>query len=291
MMRAGDALASLRGRLAAVSPSAALDAEVLLAHVLGTTRAALAAAPGRTLAPSQSKMLEALALRRIDGEPIAYLTGRRGFWSLELEVTPDVLVPRPETELVVELALGALAQVSRPAVLDLGTGSGAIALAIARERDDAVVTAVDASAAALEVARRNSERLGIGNVRFHRGSWYEPVGAGRFDAIVSNPPYVAENDPALAALAHEPRLALVAGRDGLDAIAEVCASAGVHLWPGGALLVEHGATQGAAVRRLMSDAGLTGIATHRDLAALERVTAGTAAREVLESAGNQESRQ
>jgi release factor glutamine methyltransferase len=289
--RSADALASLRGRLAAVSPTALLDAEILLAHVLGTTRAALAAAPGRRLAPSQSKTLEAMALRRIDGEPVAYLTGRRGFWSLELEVTSDVLVPRPETELVVELALSALARVSRPVVLDLGTGSGAIALAIARERDDAAVTAIDASAAALAVARRNAERLGIWNVHFLHGSWYEPVGAGRFDVIVSNPPYVAENDPALAALAHEPRLALVSGRDGLDALAEVCAGAGAHLRPAGVLLVEHGAAQGAAVRRLMSDAGLAGVATHRDLAAHERVTAGKAASEALESAGNQESRQ
>ena len=154
-----------------------------------------------------------------------------------------MLVPRPETELVVELALGALARVSRPAVLDLGTGSGAIALAIARERDDAAVTAVDASAAALEVAGRNARQLGIGNVHFLRGSWYEPAGVKRFDAIVSNPPYVADDDPALAALAHEPRVALVAGRDGLDALAEVCAGARAHLRPGGRLVVEHGAAR------------------------------------------------
>jgi release factor glutamine methyltransferase len=289
MTEAGEALASLRGRLAAASPSAALDAEILLAYVLGTTRAALIAAPGRLLAPSQSETLEALALRRIGGEPVAYLTGRKCFWSLDLEVTPDVLVPRPETELVVELALGTLAQVSRPAVLDLGTGSGAIALAIARERDDAAITAVDSSTAALEVAGRNARRLGIGNVRFLRGSWYEPVGAGHYDAIVSNPPYVAENDPALAVLVHEPRLALVAGREGLDAIVEVCAEARSHLRPGGVVIVEHGAAQGAAVRRLMSDAGLVDVATHRDLASHERVTAGTLAREALESVRNQES--
>ena len=283
MMRVADALASLRGRLATASPTGSLDAEILLAHVLGTSRAALAAAPGRTLAPSQAEELEALALRRIGGEPVAYLTGRREFWSLELEVTPAVLVPRPETELAVELALAALARVSCPAVLDLGTGSGAIALAIARERDDAAVTAVDASGAALEVAARNAQRLDIGNVRFLRGSWFEPVGTGRFDAIVSNPPYVAEHDPALAALAHEPREALVAGRDGLGAIAEICAGGLSHLVAGGLLLVEHGAAQGAAVRELMSGAGLVEVATHRDLSSRERVTGGTAAREALES--------
>ncbi len=291
MMRTRDALASLRGRLAAVSPTAALDAEILLAHVLATTRAALAASPGRTLAPSQSEMLESLARRRISGEPIAYLTGRREFWSLELEVTPDVLVPRPETELAVELALAALTVVSRPAVLDLGTGSGAIALALSRERDDAAVTGVDASAAALAVAARNAARLAIGNVRFLQGSWYEPVAGLRFAAIVSNPPYVAEDDPALAALAHEPRLALVADRGGLEALAAVCIGARAHLQSGGCLILEHGASQGAAVREMMSDAGLIEIRTHRDLASHDRVTTGIAPPQALESALGQEGRQ
>ena len=288
MTRSADALASLRGRLAATSTTAALDAEILLAQVLGTTRAALAAAPGRTLAPSQAAMLESLARRRMAGEPIAYLIGRREFWSLELEVTPDVLVPRPETELTVELALGVLAQASRPAVLDLGTGSGAIALALARERDDAAVTAVDASAAALAVAQRNARKLGIGNVRFLRGSWYEPVAGLRFEAIVSNPPYVAEDDPALAALAHEPRLALVADREGLGALASVCSGARAHLWPGGSLILEHGTSQGAAVRGLMSDSGLIEITTHRDLASHERVSRGMAPPQALELPLSQE---
>jgi len=291
MTSAADALAALRRRLAASSPTASLDAEILLAHVLGTSRAALAAAPERTLAPSQFEALEALALRRIGGEPLAYLTGRREFWSLELEVTPAVLVPRPETELVVELALAALERVFRPAVLDLGTGSGAIALAIAREREDALVTAADASAGALEVAERNARRLGIGNVRFLRGSWYEPVGPARFDAIVSNPPYVAADDPALAGLAHEPRDALVADRGGIAAIAEVCEGAGSHLVTGGQLIIEHGADQGAAVRGLMSRAGLAEVRTHRDLASRERVTGGAATREAVESAAGQECKQ
>jgi release factor glutamine methyltransferase len=291
MTSTADALASLRQRFATVSATAALDAEILLAQVLGTSRAALAARPGRTLAPSQAEMLETLAGRRAAGEPIAYITGRREFWSLELEVTPDVLVPRPETELVVELALAGLARVSRPEVLDLGTGSGAIALAIARERDDAVVTAVDASAGALAVAGRNAGKLGIANVCLLHGSWYEPVAGSRFDAIVSNPPYVAEDDPALAALAHEPRAALVAGRDGLGAIAAVCAGARACLRPGGSLIVEHGASQGAAVRGLMTDAGLVGVRTHRDLAALERVTAGAEPSQALELAPGQESTQ
>ncbi|MGH8130633.1 MAG: HemK/PrmC family methyltransferase, partial [Steroidobacteraceae bacterium] len=179
MIRAADALSALRQRLAAASTTASLDAEILLAHVLGTSRAELARQSGLALQPSQTEALEELVLRRIAGEPVAYLTGRREFWSLELEITPDVLVPRPETELLVDLALAALARVSGPAVLDLGTGSGAIALAIARERTDAAVTAVDASGAALEVAKRNAGRLGIRNVNFLYGSWYEPAGSAR----------------------------------------------------------------------------------------------------------------
>lgn len=275
MTRSGDALFELRRRLAA-SPTADLDAALLLAHLLGCSRAALAAAPERELDEAQAAALSALAARRAEGEPVAYLTGRQGFWTLDLEVTPDVLVPRPETELLVEAALDELRTVARPAVLDLGTGSGAIALAIASERPDASVTAVDQSAAALAVAARNAVRLRIGNVRFLQGSWYEPVDALRFHAIVANPPYVAECDPALAALVHEPRAALVAGPEGLDALARVCAGAPAHLVAGGLLVAEHGSTQGATVRALMSAAGLKGVATHSDLAGLPRATRGNA---------------
>ena len=289
MTRAQAALDALRRELVPASPTADLDAQLLLAHVLGIDRARLAADPARPLDAAQVDTLVALARRRLGGEPIAYLTGKREFWSLDLEVTPDVLVPRPETELVVELALAELSAMQSPAVLDLGTGSGAIALAIASERQDAAVTAVDASAAALALARRNAARLGIGNVRFLTGSWYEAVGGAHFDVIVSNPPYVAIGDPALAALLHEPRAALVAGVDGLDALRAICAGAPARLVAGGVLIVEHGATQGAAVRALMAQSGLTGATTHRDLAGHERATRGISAPSALQSgSGNGE---
>ena len=254
MTRVAGVLAALRERLAPASPSAALDAELLVAHVAGIRRAALA------------------------GEPVAYLTGRREFWSLELEVTPDVLVPRPETELVVERALAALGDGGHPAVLDLGTGSGAIALAIAHERPNAAVTATDVSAAALAVAKRNAVRLGLRNLRFLEGPWFDPLAGGGFDVIASNPPYVAAGDPALAALAHEPRDALVAGSDGLAAIGAIASAAPARLVRGGWLIVEHGANQGAAVRALFSAAGLAAVATWPDLAGHERVTQGTRSR-------------
>jgi len=284
MIRAADAIAALRERLAGASPTAALDAELLVARVLGTGRAALAADPGRTLAPEELLALESFARRRLAGEPVAYLTGRREFWSLDLEVTPDVLVPRPETELLVERTLAAITDLVRPAVLDLGTGCGAIALAVASERPDAAVTAADRSAAALSVARRNAARLGSTNVRFVEGDWFAPLAGSRFDAIVANPPYVAAGDPALASLAHEPRAALVAGADGLESLAVIAAGAGAHLAPGGRLLLEHGADQGDAVRGMMRAAGFAGVETRRDISGRQRASEGTQPREAVESA-------
>lgn len=274
MIRVAGVLAALRGRLGAASPTPTLDAEVLVAHVLGASRSAIAAEPERPLAPEEMLALESLVRRRLEGEPVAYLMGWREFWSLELEVTPDVLVPRPETELVVERALAAIASRERPSVLDLGTGSGAIASAIARERPDADVTATDVSAAALAVAARNAARLALPNLRLLEGSWFGPVSDSRFDLVASNPPYVAAGDPALAALAHEPAGALVAGAEGLDALSAIAAAAREHLEPGGTLVLEHGAAQGPAVRALLESAGLVGVGTRRDLAGHERVTEG-----------------
>ena len=275
MIRAADALRALRERLASASPTAALDSEMLVAAVLGLDRARLAADPERALAPEELLALESLVRRRLDGEPVAYLTGQREFWSLDFEVTPAVLVPRPETELLVERTLAAIAGLADPAVLDLGTGSGAIAIAIATERRDARVSATDRSSSALDVARRNAARIGCANLRFLEGDWYAPLAAARFDAIVSNPPYVAEGDAALRTLAREPRLALVAGPGGLEAFTAIVAGAARHLEPGGHLLLEHGAGQGNAVRGLLVGAGFGTVATFRDLAGHERVTEGT----------------
>lgn len=243
------------------------DADILLAFVLGCTRAQLALKPTPT--PTQQTRYETLLARRTHGEPVAYLTGEKEFWSLTLKVTPDVLIPRPETELLVEWAL----QFAPHRVADLGTGSGAIALALAKELPQARIYATDISDAALAVAKNNAEILALRNLEFLSGSFLEPLD-GTLDVIVSNPPYVAEHDPHLPALRHEPVLALVSGVDGLDAIREITRRAPDKLKAGGWLLLEHGAEQGAAVRELLKQAGFTRIETRRDLAGHERVSAG-----------------
>lgn len=269
-------LASATRRLLEDGPHAdtraASDAEVLLGHVLGWPRGTLIARGDLRLAIDDLARFEALVKRRIAGEPVAYCTGRREFWSLELEVDANVLVPRPETELLVEMALQVLASRRNPRVADLGTGSGAVALAVATERPDAEVVAVDTSPAALQVARHNALRLGRTNVTFLAGSWYAPLAGQRFDLILSNPPYLADDDPHLPSLRHEPAIALACGPTGLEALAAVARDAAAHLVPGGTLAVEHGMAQGAAVRALLAAAGLEHPVTHRDLAALDRVT-------------------
>jgi release factor glutamine methyltransferase len=258
------------------SDSPRLDAELLLGHVLGLGRAALRTRSDRPVAADAAARFEALLQRRAAGEPVAYLTGRRAFWTLDLSVDPGVLVPRPETELLVEATLARLAEHPAPAVLDLGTGSGAVALAIASELPSAEVTAVDASDEALRVARRNALDAGLDRVRFLRGHWFSPLAGQRFDAIVANPPYLAASDPHLPALAHEPHAALVAGPTGLEALREIALAAPRFLRPGGHLLLEHGAEQGGAVRALCASAGLVRTGTIRDLAGLERVTTARA---------------
>lgn len=266
------ALAAAGETLQGRSDSPALDASLLLAQLLGWSRGTLQARGDHRLAPAELSAFLALVQRRAIGEPVAYLTGQRSFWTLELIVTPAVLVPRPETELLVEMALAELAGRPAPSVLDLGTGSGAIALAVAVERGDATLVAVDESEAALTVARRNAAAAGVANVEFLLGRWFEPVAGRRFDAVLANPPYLAASDPHLAALAFEPRAALVAGPGGLEAIGQILGTVGNHLAPGGFIAVEHGALQGEAVRGLCAGGGLLRAVTRRDLAGRERAT-------------------
>ncbi|MBV6883721.1 peptide chain release factor N(5)-glutamine methyltransferase [Xanthomonas euvesicatoria] len=252
------------------------DAEALLLHALGRDRAWLFM-HGRDAVPlSVAQAFDALVLRREAGEPVAYLTGSRGFWTLDLAVSPATLIPRADTEVLVELALERLDTVPGRRVADLGTGSGAIALAIASERPQAQVIATDASAAALAVARRNADSHGLRNVDCRQGSWFAPLAGEAFDLIASNPPYIAAHDPHLQQgdLRYEPASALASGSDGLDDIRLIVAHAPAHLLPGGWLLLEHGWDQGAAVAELLAARGFAAVATHQDLEQRDRVTLG-----------------
>ena len=243
------------------------EARLLLAAVTGFSEAGVIASPEKTLPTETEKRFADLVSRRKHGEPIAYIVGRKEFYGLELAVNPAVLIPRPETELLVELAL----QRDFSCVADLGTGSGAIALAIKRQRPMARVVAVETSAAALVVAQRNATRHGL-EIEFRHGRWFEPLAGERFDLVVSNPPYVAEGDPHLASLRYEPASALLAGADGLDAIRKIVRDAPEHLLAGGWLLVEHGAGHDTAVRALLAGAGLEEPGSWPDLAGIPRVT-------------------
>lgn len=252
------------------------EAALLLRHVLGVSDAWLVAHADDVVDPAQTVAYHALIGRRARGEPVAYLVGTRGFRDLELEVTPDVLIPRPETELLVELALRRIPADAEYAVADLGTGSGAIALAIAQARPHAHVLLTDISDAALQVARDNAAQLGVGNVEFRQGSWCAPLAAARFDLIASNPPYIAVGDLHLRQgdLRFEPPAALSSGTDGLDAIRTIVRDARAHLHAGGWLLLEHGFDQGQAVRGLFDACGYSEIFTERDLEGRERASGG-----------------
>ena len=271
-----DALHTATLLLERASASARLDAELLLEYVTGLSRTDFRAAPERALPAAAGWSFQQLIRRRLQGEPVAYIRGHQEFWSLLLEVSPAVLVPRPETELVVERTL-ALLRPDAKEVADLGTGSGAIALAVASERPSLQVTAVDASADALEIARRNAARLQLGNVHFERGSWFTPFAGRRFDVVAANPPYIARGDSKLAADVgrFEPEIALVAGATGLEAIEQIVAQAAAHLQPGGWLVLEHGWTQAAAVRERLVRSGFAHVRSHADLAGHERVTEGS----------------
>lgn len=274
MTTLGEALVAAQARLAPVSDSPRLDAELLLAHAGGLNRAQIFMRLHEPLAAATRTEFETLVARRARQEPVAYITGEKGFWTLTLKVTPAVLVPRPETELLVEWALQLLRDRPRPRIADLGTGSGALALALAAEREDAQVSATDVSDEALAVARLNAQQLGLQRVAFHHGSWFGALPEAHYDLIVSNPPYIARDDGHLAALRHEPMLALTDGADGLNALREIVAGAPARLAPGGGLLLEHGYDQGAAVRALLADAGFVDIETRRDLGGHERASAG-----------------
>ncbi len=263
-------------RAQAASGLVPVDAQVLLAHVLDVSRAWLAAHATDPLPAQSAEAFFALARRRRDGEPVAYLTGVREFWGLSLRVTPDVLIPRPETETLVELSLSLVPADASARILDLGTGSGAIALSLARERPQARVTGVDISAAALAVARDNARRLAIGNVDFLQSDWFAGVGDERFDLVVANPPYVGSADPHLQEgdVRFEPRVALSPGGDGLTALRAIVAGARARLVAGGHLVVEHGYDQSAAVQALFRDAGFDRITVRNDLAGIARVVSG-----------------
>jgi release factor glutamine methyltransferase len=256
-------------------PAARLEAELLLALAADVSRAYLFAHPEQEIERNRVEDFAALVARRANGEPMAYILGEREFWSIPLRVTPAVLIPRPETEVLVEAALARIPREAELRIADLGTGSGAIAIALASERPRCAVYATEISAEALQVAKDNASRLKLGNISFRQGSWFEPL-SGIFDLIVSNPPYVATGDPHLdeGDLRFEPGEALESGPDGLEAIEAIVASAPRYLAAGGWLLTEHGMDQGAECRALLETNGFASIETLRDLEGSERVSLG-----------------
>jgi release factor glutamine methyltransferase len=270
--RIHDVLRRTGALLTGFTESPRLDAELLLCEVLHCDRSYLYAHPETCLAREQLASYGALTARRKAGEPIAYIRGFKDFWSLRIRVTPAVLIPRPETELLVELALKAFPQNQSIKVVDLGTGSGAIALAIATERPSWEVHASDTSAAALKVALQNARRMNAHNTTFVVGDWLQPLAGQRYDLILSNPPYVEEGNQNASNLFLEPRSALMSGRDGMDDLNLIIEAARDHLRPEGWLMLEHGRAQGSAVRHLLKRLGYTDVATHLDLAGLERAT-------------------
>jgi release factor glutamine methyltransferase len=260
--------------------TARIEAQCLLQYVLNVSRSYLLAHPEQVLSAAQQAAYAAMLQRRLQGEPIAHILGEREFFGLNFKVTPDTLIPRPETELLVEQALLHIPAHGRFRVLDLGTGSGAIAITIAHARPDAEVTAVDASEAALQVAHENAQRLGVTNVSFLQSDWYSALAGKRYDLIVSNPPYVAAGDKHLAAgdVRFEPISALASGTDGLDDIRHIVSRAGGFLEPGAWLLLEHGYDQSAKVCDLFRQNGFAEVFSAKDIAGIDRVSGGAISR-------------
>lgn len=260
--------------LTSASPTPRLDAEVLVMHVCRLDRGKLITQSQAELTGAQQQRLHALSARRRLGEPVAYLTGWREFWSMELAVSPATLIPRPETELLVEKTLAHIPRDAAWALADLGTGSGAIALVLAKERPGCRVIATDISPQALDVARSNAAKFNLTRVEFREGRWLEPLAGIQLDMIVSNPPYMRLDDPHLKQgdVRFEPRQAVIAGADGLDAIRDIALHARQHLIPSGRLLFEHGQDQAGEIRRLLHQQGYGDIVCYRDLSAQDRVT-------------------
>lgn len=258
------------------SPTARLDAELLLAAALGKPRSFLHTWPERIVSSEAALAFSGFLERRRSGEPVAYILGQQGFWKLDLEVAPHTLIPRPETEMLVEAALEQIPPFASASVLDLGTGTGAIALALANEKPNWRVTAVDRVPEAVELAERNRRRLHLDNAKVLQSHWFEALAAERFDLIISNPPYIADTDPHLSQgdVRFEPSSALTSGGDGLDDIRLIIAQAVEHLNPAGWLMLEHGYDQGAAVRELLVAHGYQRVQTRRDLADHERISFG-----------------
>jgi release factor glutamine methyltransferase len=271
-------LQSASRRLTTLPDSAPdLEAEILLTSALNKPRSHLHAWPDKALTPEENSSFQTLVTRRLNGEPIAYILGFREFWSLELQVTPDTLIPRPETEVLVEKALDLIPEDQPFHIADLGTGSGAIAAAIASERPNCHIVATDSSNPALAVAQANFKRLGLRNVSCRHGEWYQALTADMsFDIILSNPPYIPSSDPHLGRgdLLREPQHALVSGLDGLDAIRHIIKTAHQNLKHKGWLILEHGFDQGIKVRSLLEENGYDNVVTHTDLAGLERLSIG-----------------
>lgn len=269
-------LAGATARLAPLSDTARLDAEVLLCHCLNKSRSFLRAWPEHRPNPDQINHYETLIAQRALGQPVAYLTGQREFWSREFEVGPTVLIPRPDTELLVELSLNLLPADHPCKLIDLGTGSGILAITLAAERPLAEVIATDISPAALDIAQRNAQRLNLTNIRFFISHWFTTVSERNFDLVISNPPYIADDDPHLQQgdVRFEPHTALVSAENGLKDIRLIATQARQHLKNGGRLLVEHGYAQQAEVQALFEQLNYRQVMTHHDLAGNPRVTSG-----------------
>ena len=274
-------LAEARTRLSDITDSPALDAELLLAYCLGKNQTYLHTWPEKELDTTQLTCFQKLLEKRLDDYPIAYLTGEKAFWTLDLIVTPDVLIPRPETELLVEIALDRIKKIKQPKVLDLGTGTGAIALAIASERPDAKIIACDNSNAALKVAHKNTIKNNLeGQVKFIQSNWFSNIDQQKFDLIVSNPPYIAPDDPhLLQTIRHEPQSALAAHKNGMADIELIIKNSTSYLQPQSFLIIEHGYNQAKLAQQLFAENNYNEIESFKDLNEIERLTRGACPRQ------------